>query len=307
MTYYRKIIQIAAKDSPNVRLAEAEIRAGKTPSGKILIPGVITYDEYKKRRKLWDKQMQCVSLDGEFYEGEEIKLFPPDWINYSISIWKPNEYAKAKAMGVDPAEGGDNTTYCIGSERKLIQLFSEKTPDTTLIPDRVIALMKLHNIPPELVFFDEGGGGKEHVDRLRRNGYHVNGLFFGEAATEPRVIQRQWKSRQEKLGITETRLAFKNRRAELYHKASMRCNPAYGGYAMPPEVVGSQYKELYRQLRVMPKLIDGEGKFYLPPKNPRPNSKETSIRDMLGCSPDEADAFVLMHWGLEKNERTIIL
>ena len=33
---------------------------------------------------------------------------------------------------------------------------------------------------------------------------------------------------------------------------------------------------------------------YLPPKDKRSeNSNETTLKEMLGCSPDEADAFVL--------------
>lgn len=329
--YYRKIIHICADDSPNVKFAKAEIASGKEPSGRVLIPGVITYDEYLKRRKMWDEQMQCISLDGKFYEGKEVKLFPIDWINYGIDITlgkKPPRsfdgsaleefratkkfaplkgYQQAEAMGVDPGEGGANTSWCIGNKSGMIELISMKTPDTTVIPEKTIELIHQYNLDPSSVYMDEGGGGLEHAQILRRVGYKIGTVFFGEAATDQRSYTRDWKSREEKVTIIETKFAYKNRRAEMYHKASLRCNPAYGGYALIPENRGPQYKELYRQLLVMPRLLDQEGRIYLPPKDDKPNSKEVSLRKMLGCSPDEADSFVLMNWGLEKKSRKIVL
>lgn len=304
--FYRKIIQVKAEYSPNVRFALKQKKRGIEPTGETIVPGVLSWDEYQKRRLTWDKMRQTIGLDAEFYEGEEIKLFPPNWILHAIGLYA-GTFRQTKAMGVDTAEGGDNTTYCGVGESGLSFLLSEKTPDTSEIPGRVIELIKEHNIPPGNVYFDQGGGGKEHVDLLRKLGYNVNAVFFGEAATEKKTFKRQWKSRSEKLSILETRHAYKNRRAELYHKASLRMNPAYGGFALIPESEGEQYAELYRQLRVMPKLLDGEGRYYLPPKRPRPGSKEESLIQMLGCSPDEADAFVLACWGLEKHERKVVL
>ena len=42
----RKIIRIKAEESPNVRYALAEIKAGREPSHRILVPGVKTYATY---------------------------------------------------------------------------------------------------------------------------------------------------------------------------------------------------------------------------------------------------------------------
>lgn len=303
-TYYRKIIRICAEDSPNVRLALKEIENGKEPSGRVLVPGVLTYEEYRKRRALWDKQMQTVSLDGMWYEGEEIKLFPQEWLEHSWGLWK-KEYTTATAMGIDPAEGGDNTSWCVVRPGKLIELISEKTPDTSVIIPKTIEKLQRFNIKPENCHFDRGGGGLEHADQMRKQGYRVKTVFFGESANKEKSIRHQYESRMDKLKEYETRFTYKNRRAELYHKASQKVNPAYGGFALPPPSEGPQYAELYRQLKVMPKLTDQEGRFYLPPKRPRPNSKEQSLEEMLGCSPDEADAFVLACWGLDTHERKV--
>jgi hypothetical protein len=50
MRYYRKIIRIRAEDSPNVRRAMEYVKVGRKPLGEIVVPGVLTYDDYKKRR-----------------------------------------------------------------------------------------------------------------------------------------------------------------------------------------------------------------------------------------------------------------
>ena len=81
MRYYRKIIKIRAEDSPNVRLALEQQRLGIIPTNEILVPGVLTWTECCKRRATWDAIRQCIGLDAEFYEGAELLLFPPEWLN----------------------------------------------------------------------------------------------------------------------------------------------------------------------------------------------------------------------------------
>src|SRR5208283_3041004 len=64
----RKIIRIKAEDSPNVKLALAELAVGKQVSHRILIPGVKTYEEYARHRRDLDQQRQCVILDADWWE-----------------------------------------------------------------------------------------------------------------------------------------------------------------------------------------------------------------------------------------------
>ena len=52
--------------------------------------------------------------------------------------------------------------------------------------------MTEYNVPAEKVFFDSGGGGQEHADRLRSHGHEVQTVAFGGrlnisiATVEPR-------------------------------------------------------------------------------------------------------------------------
>ena len=301
--FYRKVINIRAERSPNIRLALEEKRLGKQPSNRVLIPGVMSWYEYQFRRTTWDEMKQCIGLDAQFYEGKEIKLFPPDVMAKcglkAIEVGRAPRVAKA--MGVDPGEGGDSTVWTIVDELGIITQISQKTPDTSVIVPKTIALMREHQIEPTSVLFDAGGGGKEHVDLLRAQGYEVKAIAFGGSPTSPdqyALFKKMPVPHQR--DVIEDRQEYKNRRAEMYGETSkvLRGTHFTGigneGFAIPKE-----YSELVRQLDKMPKLYDGEGKLYLPPKNkPTPNYTGKTLSDMIGHSPDEADSFVLAVFGL---------
>lgn len=329
---YRKVIKIKAEDSPNVRYALAEIAAGKKPSNKIIVPGVKAYDDYVKHRKVWDPIQQCVSLDAEFYEGAEIRLFPREWIQRSVRL---NNFLagkgrrKAKAIGIDPAEGGDKTSASVVDEMGLIKLVSKKTPNTQDIIQLALDLIREYDVRPDRVVFDRGGGGKQLADQLRAMGYAVRTVAFGEMVQED--PKGKASSVSERMETKEDRYAYKNRRAQMYGELSLLMDPSLGegtdedgeptntaltifralaglagkdvravnGFALKPEEVGPQYKELLFQLSKIPKKYDREGQLILPPKNrTAKGSKEVTLVDMIGHSPDEADSLVLAVHGM---------
>jgi hypothetical protein len=321
--YYRKVIRITADDSPNVRYARKEIAEGLEPTGRMLIPGVLPWSDYQKRRATWDKVRQTIGLDAEFYEGHEVFLFPKEWLLRSAQLAIDLESKKrtAKAMGIDVAEGGDDTVWTIVDEFGVIYQESKATPDTSKITGDTIALMRRFRIPEERVLFDRGGGGKEHADRLRSMqtmefpyGIKVRTLGFGEVvAIEPRRGLQLLETRRE---VIEERYVYKNRRAQMYGEASILCDMTYpckrsqaldspliAGYAIPTD-----YAELRRQLSLIPKYTDEEGRLFLPPKQRRSGKKEQpdeiTLDKILGRSPDQADSFVLaIHAMLHKGTR----
>lgn len=296
---FRKIIRIRAEDSPNVRYALAQLRAGKEPDDKIIVPGVKPYGEYAQDRVTKDAEWQCVSLDADWYEGPEIKMFPVEWLNQAETNYRQlshekHKNRKARAIGVDPAEGGDNTAMAAIDDFGLIELRSEKTPDTSKIPGMVLGFMREHGVAPENVMFDRGGGGKEHADHLRNQGYDVRTAAFGESVVPE--LKRGMTPLRTRKDEQEERTIYKNRRAEMYDDLRSLLKPDANGivhWSLP--IVGEVYAELRRQLQVIPRLYDGEGKLYLPPKQRKPgsDSKEKTMVDLIGHSPDEADALVL--------------
>jgi hypothetical protein len=299
--YYRRVIKVRAEDSPNVRFALAQMAAGIAPTLEVLVPGLVTYTDYLHRRATWLPERQCVGLDAEFYEGPEQLLFPPAWLNRANEIAARHRgmHRTAKGIGIDPAEGGDKTSMAAVDQLGLIELSSKKTPDTSVITGEAIAFMRKHGVSPERVCFDRGGGGKEHADRLRQMGYNVKTVAFGEQVTLE--LRRSMVLFPERLDNREEKYAYVNRRAEMYGELSLLLDPASEGpgFAIPAfdggVVFGRVYEELRHQLSAIPRKWDNEGRMRLPPKNRAGTGDrgEKSLVEIIGHSPDEADALVL--------------
>lgn len=304
---YRRVIRIKAADSPNVRFALSQQAAGIDPTDEILVPGVKSYSEYVRNLETWDNIQKCVSLDAEFYKGKELYLYPPVWLNRAEEIARllKGRQRKARAIGCDPAEGGDSSCWAIVDEFGLLYLESIKTPDTSIITGKTIALMQQYGVEPEMVCFDSGGGGKEHADRLRAQGYDVRTVAFGESSTPELKRKGAVTILEERKDEKETKYVFKNRRAEMYGILRQLLDPINEGFGIPAE-----YTELRRQLAPIPLWYDDEGRLYLPPKHKKPDAAETTknkitMHDLIGCSPDEADSFVLAIFGMvNKAHRT---
>jgi hypothetical protein len=314
--YYRKVIRITGHDSPNVRLALKEIARGREPSGRIVIPGMLSYYDYKKRIDTWDSERVCVSIDANWYEGSQNYMYPADWIkqaehyNLRLKVARVSRQ-NGTAMGVDSAAGGDNTAYAVVDDYGLLYLFSLKTPDTTKIVSHALRLMAEYKIPDEKVMFDYGGGGKQHVDRLRSMGHNVQAVMFGESPDPPlksRGVVNTIPQRREKI---EERHAYKNRRAEMYHLLRLAIEPVdgplnargepttVGQFCLPQAILDLSRTDgkatLRQQLAAIPLDYDEEGRIILIPKNRKPDMKkeQKTLTEIIGCSPDEADAVVL--------------
>lgn len=302
---HRRVIKIKATDSPNVRYALAEQSAGRRPSGRIILPGPLTWQDYLVRRATYDEIRQCVSLDAEFYEGGDVLMFPPQWLNRAEEVARRVPRLRAaRAIGVDPGEGKSDTAFAAVDERGIIELKAYKTPDTDRIVNDVIAFGARHAAPPENWMLDRGGGGKQIADRLRNKGYPVRTVPFGEMLhAEPK---RGITTLPQKIDIREEHYTYKTRRSQMYGELRELLDPANGTeFGIPAE-----YTELRRQLAPLPLLFDGEGRLDLIPKN-RPTiqrkwaelsgkemPKKPTMVELIGCSPDEADAVVLAVHGM---------
>lgn len=306
--FLQKIIHIRAEDSPHVKRGLKERELGLEPSKEILIPGVLSFEEYEKRKLLWDPIRQCVGLDGEFYEGREVKLYPIDWLDRAERIADSlQDYRKGKAMGIDAAEGNDNSCWCVVDEYGLIYMEARKTHDTSDVPGTTIAIGKRYGVPPDRWIFDRGGGGKQHADRLRAQGYNCSSIGFGETVSDPQAWKRTATVRPKKeiREETEDRYIYKNRRAELYGTLRLALDPTVveAGFGLPKDLLRVKRADggpsLREQLEVLPLQYDPEGRLFLPPKRKKDREDKTvTLTDMLGCSPDEADALALAVYGL---------
>jgi hypothetical protein len=319
---YTHVIRITGDDSPNVQYAKAQIEAGLEPTGENIVPGVLSWHEYVKRREVWDAIRQSIGLDARFWEGAEQLLFPPDWLDRAHDYWKQIRWLtrRAEAMGIDSAEGGDETSWAVVDERGLIRQEAERTKDTNRIVKVTKGFMREYQLKSKQVMFDRGGGGKIHADRMRAAGYRfVRTVGFGEpVSADPKHGMTPLAKR---LGLREDKYVFKNRRAQMYGLLSMLLDPSRAsresgeewkeagdgeddwdvldapdrpldrmvGFALPPE-----YAELRRQLAPIPKLYKGDGRLWLPKKHKDDkDDKEPTLTELIGCSPDRADALVV--------------
>lgn len=302
--YLRRIIRIRATDSPNVRIGLAEVAAGMPPSDRT-IPGVLSYQEYEYRRRVWDPVRQTIGLDGEFYQGSILLLYPPHWIDDAeLRGHKLPRHRPGKAMGIDPAEGGDSSSFCVGDQDGLIELVSEKTPNTSDVVAIASRLQQKYSVPWERVAFDRGGGGKQHADRLRERGCQVMTVAFGETVNPP--LSAAKKIVPVRRRDMENRYEYRNMRAKMYWDLHEWLDPDldFEGprFSMPSSDRGEQYRELRRQMSVIPKMFDAEGRARLPAKNRQGQAgsgkSEKTIVELLGRSPDELDSLVLMRYAM---------
>lgn len=309
-THYRRVIQISCEDSPNVRLARMEMVAGREPSGRTVVPGVISWHTLQHHRQVWDVVRQTVGLDGQFYEGAQLLLFPPDWMNLAAErhrqLQRDRVKRVARAIGVDPGEGGANTSFAVVDELGIIDLVSLKTSDTSTIAPMLVSLMDRYQVPPERVALDRGGGGKQVADHIRSGGVNnrrlqVRTVGFGDSVNiDPRRGMIQIETR---LDDKEDRYAYVNRRAEMYGEFSELLKPQgevgdqVAGFAVPGVECGPVYVLLRKELGPMDKLWDKEGRRRMRAKNrvgkEGEERGEKTLVELIGNSPDEADAVVL--------------
>jgi len=303
--YLRKVIHITATDSPNVRFALAEKRRGKKPSNRILVPGVKPWDLYRDELKMLDPHQRSVIHDAKFYKGAEILMFPDDRLKASAAFYqhlrREGTRLKSKAAGIDPGEGGDNSAMVAGEERGVTAWKGYKTPNTNQLYLDTKEFVAVNRVPWDMVFIDRGGGGKQLGDRLVAEGYPVRLVSFGAPPTPP---VRPPGSVGVDLRSTDqdNRLAYKSRRSQMYgimmnvFDTDGSHASEYGGFGVPPSFAA----RVFPQLSPIPKVRDSEGVLTLLPKNRTPLTpkNQKTLVELIGHSPDEADALALMLYGL---------
>lgn len=320
----RKVIHIGAEHSPNVILGKKLEEAGVPGPYPSVIEGVITYEEFLDREQLWDPIKRQIRLHGHFYEGEEVRLYPPDWLSRAELAYKelvPEGYDNERArlenrtsyprwMGLDVGAGGDLTAWTVIDREGVIWQHAMKTPNTVDITNRTVRYLADYNVQPMNCVIDAGGGGKQIADRLRELGHKVRTVYFGEnpsppASTSMAVVRLP----TTRTSFAEKRQIYKNRRAEMYGYLRLLLDPSVNdedgvAFAIPEEL-----EELHHELSIMPLQYDEEGKMFLPPKDRKPGQKDNpelvTIKKILGRSPDRADSLVLAVFGMFVKARKV--
>ena len=331
--YYSTCLRLRAEDSPNVVLAVKQKERGETPTNDIVTMGVVTWSEYVDRRKNLHPMRQSVVLDSVWYEGASCNLIDPDWFTaanaYGALPWdgrggrRPPPVAPFY-LGIDCAEGGDDTSWVLIDRHGVLKIVSLKTADTNVIYGRTIDFMREHKVDASNVLFDRGGGGKQCADRLRAAGYAVRTVSFGTIKNEPQRAMRLFGQKKE---TVEQKDEAKSRRSEMYlDLRGLLEIPLQPGDVADPIIVDAlnsaanqkpplpnrarfalplpMCEELIRELACVPLRYDELGRFDLIPKqkdkkHPDDPEDQNTFRYLIGRSPDIADAFALAVHGME--------
>lgn len=301
---FRHVIHIdGERDSPNVVAGKQWYEAGNTGPSPTIIPGVLSYPEYKLMLAGGDAYQICTRLRGRFWDAAESKLFPFNALDAAQKLGarlraEPRRLWRGpRAMGIDVGAGGDWTVWTVIGRYGVIDKVRKQTKNTAEVRGITIRLMRKWKIPPEYVAIDAGGGGKEHADALRDDGYEVMAIGFGSVAD----IKEEYKTmRAELYGQAAKAMAIQPHTRLMLARPTKAWRKAWTCLSIPPD------DNLLRQdLAVMPRLYDGEGKLRLPPKdrqgkvNRHQGTGEKTIREMLGRSPDDADSFVLAWYAFQ--------
>jgi len=293
-----------------------------------VLHGVLSWDEYRTRLATWDPIRRCVGLDAEFYEGAELLMFPPEWLNRAelIADMLAGKVRTAEGVGIDTGEGEANTVWSAVDRYGLIDQKSIKTRDTSVIIPQTVAFANKHGCPFDRVVFDRGGGGRQYADAMRAKGYPVRTVAFGEPLLpDP---QRAKVRYSQKVRQREDKYVYKNRRAQMFHALRLLIEPVEeevppdgappdgytrkvttvklaGGVEVPVGFgLPARYRELRRQLAPIPLTYDEEGRIFLLPKTHKEGEsdekkKKKTLVDLIGCSPDEADSLVVAIYAMQ--------
>lgn len=221
-------------------------------------------NEIEKARKEMPVDLFEQEFECSFLADEERTLIPARSVEDLRGVRIYWKEIK-RIVACDPSQGGDECViYAIeNSEIKETKILHVR--DTMVIAGEIAVMMQKHRAPRVIV--DSIGIGAGIYDRLNELGYNVIGVQSAERADQ------------------EDR--FYNRRTEMWWYMMEQIRDKKIAY---PEDA-----ELRRELSfVKYRVVNSNGRIQL-------DSKDMT-KEMLGRSPDRADAFVYGIWGLSRVE-----
>ena len=296
----RWVRHIHPEESPNLIRSREMDRAGEHGPYPLVVPGLLSRDEFDEWNATWDEPRKRVRLFGLLPSEEEQKLFPPSWLDLAQQLstklrqqerWRDDG---PYALGIDVAfGGGDLTAWVVLGRWGVRHVQAQATPNTAIISGYTIELMRRYRIRAWAVAFDSGGGGKQIADMLRAR----DEMEFGEIVdvsfgARPLDDKKYNNRRTELYGELRLVLEATDERRELLVLPAGEWPIEVQCLALPPDDA-----RLREDLAVLPYEWDTEGLLRLPPKDRRTGSslhQERTIRERLnGRSPDRGDALVL--------------
>ncbi|MFA5403247.1 MAG: terminase family protein [Candidatus Omnitrophota bacterium] len=201
-------------------------------------------------------------FECSFIADEDNVLIPTADVDRLLGIKRfPGEMRKV--ISCDPSQGGDECVIMAFENTEAVETKIMHIKDTMLIAGEIAVMMNRYET--NLCAIDSIGIGAGICDRLRELGKDVEYINSAETAGEEH--------------------RFANRRAEMWWYAMEQIRK--GNVAYPKDA------ELRRELSsVHCRVVSSNGKIQLEPKD--------KTKELLGRSPDRADAFVYGLWALQR-------
>ena len=169
-----RTVTISALDSPNVK------------EGKVVIRGLVSLRWVEERRKVWGEEnpIYQARVLGEFPDQDEDTLIPLSLVEGSVGRDMGNVAApEAVTLAVDVARFGSDKSVILRRRGMAVEeVQAMRGLDTMKLAGRVVDAIQQWK--PDEVTVDEVGIGAGVVDRLREQGYRVQGVNVGRQAQD---------------------------------------------------------------------------------------------------------------------------
>ena len=240
-------VTISALDSPNVQ------------AGRVAVRGLVSQRWVEERKKVWgeDNPIYQARVLGEFPDQGEDTLIALSYIEAAVDReGQPSSGREPVVIAVDVARFGSDKSVILRRRGMTVEeVQSLRGLDTMKLTGLIIN--SVDRWQPDEVVVDEVGIGAGVVDRLREQGYGVQGVNVGSSARDGEH--------------------FANQRAEGYW--TLRSLFIDGILKLPPD------NELVGQLAGLRYTFNSLGRVVI-------ESKEEMRRRSVP-SPDKADALML--------------
>ena len=171
-------ITISALESPNVQAGRSTIR------------GLTTRRWVEERKKAWGEEnpLYQARVLGEFPEQGDDTLIALPWIEGTLrrnheDPPSQSDHEEPIVLAVDVARFGSDKSVILARRGMVVEEVQEyRRLDTMALVGRVINA--IDKWQPEAVLVDEVGIGAGVVDRLREEGYRVQGINAGKPAQD---------------------------------------------------------------------------------------------------------------------------
>lgn len=252
------VIYVSAREHPNV------------VTGRNVVPKAVTKAWCDEKLEQWgesDPRYQARVL-GRFPDASTDQLISVAWLEAAADATTGVDVEPA--MGCDVArslEGDFNVAHVLDKHRRTVHVEKFRSKDLVVTAGRFRAVAEKFGVPAHRIGVDVCGGyGGSVLDTWRNAGFRATPIDFG---SDPKGDWRELVGKDIK---------FKNRRAELHWVGREALRKQV---ASIPRTFGGTWSDIATPIF----WFDPAGRICIEPKD--------DIKERIGRSPDEGDAFFL--------------